>query len=153
MAEVEEVPTTTQTTETVSEPAVQPEPAQQQYARRPATATTAPDKDPNKLHGKALAIRIIWFINGTLMILLGLRFVLAFLGANPYSGFGNFIYSITQPFVAPFFGVFGYTSNDYIVGQRYVEGYTLLAMLVYTLLAWGITKLILINHRDTTVPV
>lgn len=143
MAEVEEVSTTDEQ---------QPVQEEQHYTRQVSSTTTA-HPDPNKLHGKALAIRIIWFVNGVLMALLGLRFVLALLGANPNSGFVDFIYSLTYPFVAPFFGVFSYNANDYIPGQMYFEGYTLLAMLVYTLVTWGITKLILINRRDTTVPV
>ena len=44
----------------------------------------------------ALVTRIIWAILGLLEILLGLRFVLKVIAANPDSGFAAFIYGITQ---------------------------------------------------------
>lgn len=99
-------------------------------------------------HGKIVAVRVVWYIAGVLLTLLGLRFVLALLGANAGSGFVSFVYSVTYPFVAPFFGIFGY---DFTAGQARFEAYTLLAMLVYALIAWGVAKLLLINRRtDTT---
>lgn len=50
---------------------------------------------------------LIYGIGGFIEALIGLRFVLKLLGANPDSGFVNFIYSWSQPFVAPFANVFG----------------------------------------------
>ena len=38
---------------------------------------------------------------GILEGLLGIRFVLGLLGANPTAGFAQFIYRITGPFMAP----------------------------------------------------
>jgi hypothetical protein len=112
------------------------------------TAATETDPDAENIHGKHLAVRIIWFIDGVLMAILGLRFLLALFGGNAASGFVSFIYTVSQPFVAPFFGAFGYSANSYVAGHSYFEGYTLLAMLVYSLIAWGITKLITINRRE-----
>ena len=50
---------------------------------------------------------LIYGIGGFIEALIGLRFVLKLLGANPDSGFVNFIYSWSLPFVAPFANVFG----------------------------------------------
>ena len=49
----------------------------------------------------------IYLLFGILEGLLGIRFVLGLLGANPAAGFAQFIYGITGPFLAPFVGLFG----------------------------------------------
>jgi len=92
-----------------------------------------------------LAVRIIWYIAGVLLALLALRFVLAVLGANPSNGFANFIYSVTHPFVAPFFSLFGYKMQ---YGVSRFEIFTLVAMAVYALIAYAIAKLATINRRS-----
>src|SRR6266849_4771423 len=50
-------------------------------------------------------MRIIWTILGILEILLGLRFMLKLIAANPNSGFAVFIYGVTGPFLASFTGL------------------------------------------------
>lgn len=74
---------------------------------------------------------IIYFIIGVIEILLLFRFIFKLSGADPMSGFVNFIYNVTNPLVSPYAGfVF--------------EPGTLMAMIVYAFLAWGIAKIILI---------
>jgi len=89
--------------------------------------------------GGAVA-RIIYFVSGIIMALLGLRFVLALLGANPANPFADFIYTTSHPFVAPFFGLFNYQS---IYGVSRFELETLIAIVVYAILAWGIVRMVL----------
>ncbi len=50
---------------------------------------------------------IIYAIGGFILSVIGLRFVLRLLGANPGSAFVDWIYSFSSPFVAPFSGIFG----------------------------------------------
>lgn len=95
--------------------------------------------------GSVLAARVIWYIAGALLLLLAFRFVLALLGANPSNGFANFIYSTSHPFVAPFFGLFGYNLQ---YGVSKVETYTLVAMAVYTVAAWGLARLVTLSDAD-----
>lgn len=83
--------------------------------------------------------QVIWLVAGVLEALLALRFVLALLGANIGNAFAHFIFSLTYPFVAPFFGLFGYTFQ---YGVSHLEIETIVAMLVYAAVAWGITKLV-----------
>jgi hypothetical protein len=52
-----------------------------------------------------IAERIIYIIGGVLLTLLALRVLLSLLGANRANGFADFIYGVTYPFVAPFFGL------------------------------------------------
>ncbi len=93
--------------------------------------------------GATLAERIIWYIAGVLLVLLAFRFVLALLGANPSNGFADFIYSTSHPFVAPFFGLFGYNLQ---YGVSRFETYTLIAMAVYAIVAWGLARLATISQ-------
>ncbi|HEX8227354.1 MAG TPA: hypothetical protein VF572_05805 [Candidatus Saccharimonadales bacterium] len=95
-------------------------------------------------HKKDVVSRVVWFIAGVILTLLALRFILALLGANAASGFVDFIYGVTAPLVAPFFGVFGYTP---VLGSSRFELYTLLAMAIYALVAYGISKLANITRR------
>jgi hypothetical protein len=60
------------------------------------------------------------------------------LGANPDAGFTQIIYSLSEPFMAPFFAVFGTTQ----VNGSVFEWSALLAIIVYALLAWGIGALV-----------
>jgi uncharacterized protein YggT (Ycf19 family) len=84
--------------------------------------------------------RIIWAILSSLEILLGLRFVLKLIAANPNSGFAVFIYGITAPFVAPFTGLVGTPAS----GETIFEVTTLIAMAVYSLFVWVVARIITI---------
>jgi hypothetical protein len=88
----------------------------------------------------------VWYFVGLLEVLLVFRFVLKLLGANSFAGFTSFIYGITQPFAAPFLSVFGITKVEGSV----FEWTTLLAILVYWLIAVAIIKLLLIGKTVST---
>ena len=90
--------------------------------------------------------QIVWYILGVVEVLLAFRFVLKLLGANPAAGFSQFIYGITYIFAAPFLAVFQRTE---VVGSIF-EWSTLLAMLVYWIIAWGIIKLFLMSKTVST---
>ncbi len=85
--------------------------------------------------------RIVWYITGLIEVLLAFRFILKLLGANPAAGFSSFIYRVSYPLAAPFLNVFRVI---HVQGTLF-EWTTLLAMLVYWLIAWAITKLLLIS--------
>ena len=95
--------------------------------------------------GDSTGERLVGFIAGALMILLAFRFILSLLGANRGNAFADFIYSLSYPFVAPFFGLFGYTMR-YGVSRFEIE--TLVAMLVYAVVAFGIVQLIRIARKE-----
>lgn len=82
--------------------------------------------------------RIIWSILGLLEVLLGLRFLLKLMAANPDSGFGTFVYGITGLFVLPFTGL----TPSWETGATVLEVTTLVAMLVYALFFWGVVYVI-----------
>lgn len=90
--------------------------------------------------------QVVWYILGLIEALLAIRFILKFLGANASATFTSLIYGLTYPFAAPFLGVFRITR---IVGST-IEWTTLLAMLVYWLLAVGIIRLFLMGRSVST---
>jgi hypothetical protein len=73
------------------------------------------------------------------------RFVLKALGANPSAGFAQFIYGITAPLVAPFYGLFGNPAAQGAV----LELHSVVALIVYALLAWLLAKLVWILMGET----
>ena len=82
--------------------------------------------------------QIIWTLVGILEIALGLRFVLKLIAANPDAGFARAIYGLTQPFLAPFTALVGTPTS----GGTVLEMTTLIAMAVYALLAWIVSRVI-----------
>jgi YggT family protein len=87
----------------------------------------------------------IYLLFGILEGLLGLRFVLGMLGANPAAGFTRFIYGVTTPFIAPFVGLFEQPRFEGIV----FEWNALVAILVYALLAGVLAKVVTLVMGDT----
>ena len=76
--------------------------------------------------------KFIWLAAIILEILIGFRIFLKLIAANPQSGFANFIYTITAPFLAPFAGLTSAPSLNSAV----FEFSSLIAMGVYALLFW-----------------
>lgn len=109
----------------------------------PTSAKTVRRTSERQVGGAVLLARVIWFIAGIILILLAFRFVLTLLGANPANSFANFIYNTSHPFVAPFFGLFGY---DLRYGVSRFELYTLVAMAVYAIVAWGLARLVTLDQ-------
>ncbi len=90
--------------------------------------------------------QIVWYILGILEVLMAFRFVLKLLAANATAGFTSFIYGITKLFVAPFLNVFRISKVEGSV----FEWTTLLAMLVYWLIAWAIIRLFFMSKSVST---
>ena len=91
---------------------------------------------------------VIYYIFGFLEILLSFRLILKIVGASSSSGFVRGIYTIAGILTLPFEGIFrkGFVSNSQTTSV--FEPATLVAMIVYPLLAWGIVKLIKISSGE-----
>lgn len=85
---------------------------------------------------------LVYFLFGALEILLAFRLVLKLLGASISSAFVGLIYRLTGIFILPFEGIFrrGYAQG--VETRSIFEPSTLVAIIVYAFLAWGIIKLI-----------
>jgi YggT family protein len=90
-------------------------------------------------------VQLVYWIFGLIEGLILIRFVLKALGANPSASFAEFIYGITAPLVAPFYGLFGNPSAQGSV----LELHSIVALIVYALLAWLIARLVWIVAGET----
>jgi hypothetical protein len=75
-----------------------------------------------------------WILNG----LIGLRFLLKLMAANPLNAFAQLVYFLTTPFLAAFVGL---TQTPSFEGFE-IEFYDLIAIIVYFVLAWAIIRLL-----------
>ena|SRR3989344_5006027 len=81
--------------------------------------------------------QIIWYIVGIVEVLLAFRIILKILGAYPFSGFTDLIYTLSDPLALPFMGILQST----VSGQSMFEWSSMIAMIVYLIVAYGIIYL------------
>jgi YggT family protein len=81
---------------------------------------------------------VLYKLLNFLEILLGLRFILKLLGANPNTSFSSLIYRITEVFIAPLKTSLGTPT----FGNSTIEVNTLITMVGYALFAWIVEGLI-----------
>ena len=91
--------------------------------------------------------QIVYYILGIVEVLLAFRFLLKFFGANTAAGFTSFIYGTTYVFAEPFLSVF--KSSQIMTGSIF-EWTTILAMIVYWVIAEGIINLFLMGKSVST---
>jgi len=91
---------------------------------------------------------LIYYILGAIEILLAFRLILKLMGASISSGFVGFVYGITGLFILPFEGIFSRAVSQGIETTSVLEPATIVAMIVYGLLAWGIVKLVRIFSKE-----
>lgn len=80
----------------------------------------------------------IWFLFSVIEVLIGLRFFLKLIAANPASLFAQWIYNLTAPFMSPFASL----TNSPAMGGMVLEISALIAMIVYAFIAWGLVSLV-----------
>lgn len=90
------------------------------------------------------ASEIIWLITWVIEGLIGLRVVLKLIAANPNAPFAEFIYNATSLFLFPFFGLTGTPAANGSI----LEVPSLIAMIVYALLAWALVRALWIVFED-----
>ena len=95
-------------------------------------------------HYNFRAAAVVGLIVGIVDIIIAARFLGKLLGASAHSAFVNFIYQLSGVMVAPFTGIFGDTGNK----TNTFETASLVAIVVYAVIAWGIVVLI----RIVTAP-
>ena len=91
---------------------------------------------------------LVYFLFGALEILLAFRLILKLTGASMASAFVGLIYSITGFFILPFEGIFRRGFAQGVETTSVLEPSTLVAIIVYALLAWGIVKLVRISSGE-----
>ncbi|HQZ14234.1 MAG TPA: YggT family protein [Acidimicrobiia bacterium] len=96
-----------------------------------------------------IGVQIVRIIASIIGGLLAIRFVLSALGANRANGFADFIYSITEPLVRPFYGLF---SNEIVYdnGSR-LEYEAVIALIVYSLVFYVIIRIFAIGKKESEI--
>ena len=82
--------------------------------------------------------QFIWLLFGGLEALIGIRVILMLIGANPATPFTAFVYQLSELFLWPFRNI---VANP-AFGNFVLEITSLIAMIVYPLIAWAIVRLI-----------
>jgi uncharacterized protein YggT (Ycf19 family) len=93
--------------------------------------------------------QLIYWVFALVEGLIVLRLILKVLGANPAAGFAQFIYGITTPLVAPFLGLFANQTYQSSV----LELSSVVALIVYALVAWLLGKLVWILAGESRTAV
>lgn len=96
------------------------------------------DEAGDRLSMLDMLSRVIWFLTGLLLVGLVFRFILKATGANTGSSFVSFVYNATAAFVAPFRGIF----SDSVSGNNVLEVSTIVAIVVWALVAFFVTWLL-----------
>ena len=131
-----------------------PNPNPTESARPTPPAPPAPPqpyrRDVVQQEGVSPAFGIAWGVYLALGIVVGLiiiRVILKALAANTHAGFTRFVYGFTQPLVTPFQGIFAThrTSNGSVF-----EFSSVVAIVVYALVAWVIVRLAALTSRRRT---
>ena len=112
--------------------------AHAQQIREPVTTGVSP---------AVLAARTIYFVSGVVIAFIVVRMVLLLLGANQANAFVDFVYAVSGILVMPFFGIFAYTPS---YGVSTFEISSLVAVIVYTLITWGLVSLVTLGSRYRT---
>lgn len=84
------------------------------------------------------ATQLVWLLFGILEALIALRIGLKLIAANPDSPIAAFVCSFTSLFLAPFAGL----TQTPEAGGMVLEISSVIAMLVYALIAWALERTI-----------
>lgn len=92
--------------------------------------------------------KTVYLLLGILEALLGFRLIFRWLGANPGSSFVAMIYDASEFFLTPFSGIFRAAVNPGIETSSVLEPKTIIAMIVYGLMGYGLVRLIEIGKHS-----
>jgi hypothetical protein len=95
------------------------------------------------------ATQLIWLIIGLLETALALRVMFKLIAVNPTNPFAALLYTVTDVFVAPFASLTGAPAFEGMV----LEISTIIAMIVYLLIAWAIERMVYVLFYRPRGPV
>jgi hypothetical protein len=93
----------------------------------------------NQNSAVARIVNIVYFLFGALELLLAVRVIFKLISVNPDNGFARFIEDLSSPFVSLFASLL---NNPTLGTTGVLEVTTLIAMLVYVIVAWLVGRLI-----------
>lgn len=95
------------------------------------------------------ATQVIWLLLGILESAIALRFMFKLIGVNAANPFATLLYAVTDLFVAPFASLTGAPA----AGGMILEISSLIAMIVYLLIAWAIERIVYVLFYRPRGPV
>ena len=96
------------------------------------------------------ARRVVSLLFGILFVLLGIRIVLLLLVANPGNAIVDFVYSVTEPFVAPFRGIF--QMDQVVAGDATLDIAAIVALIGWLLIYLLVMAILRIGDRNPSAP-
>jgi hypothetical protein len=93
--------------------------------------------------------QIIWLFLGILEAVLALRVIFKLIGINAANSFATLLYNVTALFVAPFASLAGAPS----AGGMVLEISSILAMIIYLLIGWGLVQIVKVLFYRSRGPV
>lgn len=93
--------------------------------------------------------QMIWLLLSILEAAIGLRVLFKLIAVNPANTFAALLYKVTGLFVAPFASLIGAPAMDGMV----LEISSILAMIVYFLIAWGLERIVYVLFYRPRGPV
>lgn len=91
---------------------------------------------------------LVFFFFGVLEIILAFRLIFKLTGASIGSAFVGLIYGLSGIFILPFEGIFRREVNQGLETSSVLEPSTLIAIIVYAVLAYGIVRLVRIMSGE-----
>ncbi|HEX2767499.1 MAG TPA: YggT family protein [Candidatus Limnocylindria bacterium] len=128
-------------------PAAQPAGSQVNVNAGTGRGPTYVETSPGPLY---YARRILSLLFGILTVLIALRILFLLLVANPGNAIVDFVYSVTEPFVAPFRGIFAL--DQVVVGDSTFEVAGLVALIGWFLIYLLIMAILSLGDRGRSVP-
>jgi hypothetical protein len=90
------------------------------------------------------AIEIVYLVFGIFNVLLLIRVLLKLMAANPDAPFTGFVYGFTNVLLIPFRGLLA----SWASGRSIFEPSVVIAILVYTLIAWGLAMILALTFSS-----
>ena len=100
--------------------------------------TTQSEEGRAQRYATFKATQLIWLLLALLEAVLAMRVVFKLIGVNAANPFATLLYGFTHFFTAPFASLTGAPSAEGMV----LEISTIIAMIVYLLIAWGLEKIV-----------
>lgn len=95
------------------------------------------------------ATQMIWLLLGLLEAAIALRIVFKLIAVNAANPFAKLLFGVTNVFLAPFKSLVGNPTS----GNNVLEITSIIAMLVYLLIAWGIERVVYVLFYRERGPV
>jgi len=111
--------------------------------------TTSHEQGQEQRAATFKATQVVWLLLGLLEALIALRVVFKLIGVNAANSFAAFLYSVTNIFVAPFASLTGAPT----AGGMVLEISSIIAMIIYALIAWALAKIIWVAFYRPRGPV